>query len=129
VQRLIDDLMRRPVDRGHANDAIIDNPLSLESGLTLDEKRAKLRDIIDNPDSKDADKVKAIELDAKIAGHLAPDKSIVVTVNGDAYAPQLQQIALNALAEYNRILGNHVPQLPQTQPQCVDVQSPDRPTV
>jgi len=53
-------------------------PQTEKALLTKDRKRALLMEFAENPQIKTPDRLRAIELDAKLAGHFAPD---VVTVD------------------------------------------------
>ncbi len=45
--------------------------------LTKDEKRMFLRRIVESESEKMADRLRALELDAKLAGHFEPDKHVI----------------------------------------------------
>jgi phage terminase small subunit len=61
-------------DNVKARIAELRKPQTAESLLTKDRKREILRDMVENPATKPADMLRAIEIDAKLAGHFAPDK-------------------------------------------------------
>lgn len=49
-------------------------PQTRKALLSKDRKREWLRDIIENPGEKTQDRLRALELDAKLAGHFEPDR-------------------------------------------------------
>jgi hypothetical protein len=59
--------------------AALRKPQTEKALLTKDRQRAILMDFAENPSIKTSDRIRAIELDAKLAGHFAPELVTVET--------------------------------------------------
>lgn len=70
-------LLRNP--KVQARIAELRKPITKKILMSKDRKREILRDMVENPATKPADMLRAIEIDAKLAGHFAPDKVEVET--------------------------------------------------
>jgi len=75
--------------------------------LTLAEKRAKIAEIVTRPGTRDADILKALELDAKLAGEIVMRSEQQVAIyNGDANRERLGEIARAALQSSQQIVAS-----------------------
>jgi len=74
--------------------------------LSLEDKRRGLHEIFTNPQEFTKDRLRALELDAKIAGHFAPDVSLQAHVQLDR--DSLAAIALSSRQEARQIIEGQV---------------------
>ncbi len=74
--------------------------MTTEECMSVADKRALLRRIANHPSERTADRLKAMELDSRIAGHLAPTKTegLNVRVNSDGLPANTSELSMRLLA-------------------------------